>query len=59
VNARERKIALSRKELTVAAASPEIERPKEPVRKSTMAEALSSAGINPLEYSSSSSAVES
>jgi small subunit ribosomal protein S1 len=56
LNARERKIALSRKELMVAA---EIEKPKEPVRKSTMAEALSSAGINPLEYSSSSSAVES
>jgi small subunit ribosomal protein S1 len=56
VNARERKIALSMKELTVVA---EIEKPKEPVRKSTMAEALSSAGINPLEYSSSSSVVES
>jgi small subunit ribosomal protein S1 len=55
VNARERKIALSMKELTVVA---EIEKPKEPVRQSTMAEALSSAGINPLEYSSSSSVVE-
>jgi small subunit ribosomal protein S1 len=60
LNARERKIALSRKELTVVAAAPaEIEKPKEPVRKSTMAEALSSAGINPLEYSSSSPPVES
>jgi small subunit ribosomal protein S1 len=54
---RERKIALSLKE--AAAVPPEIEKPKEPVRKSTMAEALSSAGINPLEYSSSTSAVES
>jgi small subunit ribosomal protein S1 len=59
LNARERKIALSRKELTVPAVPAETEKPKEPVRKSTMAEALSSAGINPLEYSSSSSAVES
>jgi small subunit ribosomal protein S1 len=59
LNARERKIALSRKESTARAAAPaEIEKPKERVRKSTMAEALSSAGINPLEYSSSSSAVE-
>ena len=58
LSARERKIALSRKELTEAAPA-EIEKPKEPVRKSTMAEALSSAGINPLEYSSSPSAVES
>jgi hypothetical protein len=37
----------------------EFEKPKEPVRKSTMAEALSSAGINALEYSSSTSVVES
>jgi small subunit ribosomal protein S1 len=59
LNARERKIALSRKELAAAAAPAETEKPKEPVRKSTMAEAFSSAGINPLEYSSSSSAVES
>jgi small subunit ribosomal protein S1 len=58
LNAREGKIALSRKESTVAAAAAEIEKPKEPVRKSTMAEALSSAGINALEYSSSSPAVE-
>ena len=59
LNARERKIALSLKELAAPAASAEIEKPKEPVRKSTMAEALSSAGINALEYSSSTSAVES
>jgi small subunit ribosomal protein S1 len=59
LNPRERKIALSRKELAVVAAPAEFEKPKEPVRKSTMAEALSSAGISPLEYSSSSSAVES
>jgi len=59
LNPRERKIALSRKEPSVAAAPEEFEKPKEPVRKSTMAEALSSAGISPLEYSSSSSAVES
>jgi len=58
LNPRERKIALSRKEL-VAPAPAELEKPKEPVRKSTMAEALSSAGISPLEYSSSSSAAES
>jgi len=58
LNARERKIALSRKEATVVEQT-EKEKPKEPVRRSTMAEALSSAGINPLEYSSSSSAVES
>ena len=58
LNPRERKIALSRKEL-VAPAPAEVEKPKEPVRKSTMAEALSSAGISPLEYSSSSSAAES
>jgi len=59
LNPRERKIALSRKEPAVAAAPAGFEKPKEPVRKSTMAEALSSAGISPLEYSSSSSAVES
>jgi len=59
LNARERKIALSLKELAAPAVSAEIEKPKEPVRKSTMAEALSSAGINALEYSSSTSAVES
>ena len=59
LNPRERKIALSRKESALAPAPAEIEKPKEPVRKSTMAEALSSAGISPLEYSSPSSAVES
>ena len=59
LNPRERKIALSRKEPVVAAAAAEFEKPKEPVRRSTMAEAFSSAGISPLEYSSSSSAVES
>lgn len=58
LSARERKIALSLKE-PAAAVPAEVEKPKEPVRKSTMAEALSSAGINPLEYSSSTSAVES
>jgi small subunit ribosomal protein S1 len=58
LSARERKIALSLKE-PAAAAPAEVEKPKEPVRRSTMAEALSSAGINPLEYSSSTSAVES
>ena len=59
LNARERKIALSLKELAASAVPAEIEKPKEPVRKSTMAEALSSAGINALEYSSSTSVVES
>ena len=59
LNPRERKIALSMKQLEVAAAPAEFEKPKEPLRKSTMAEALSSAGITPLEYSSSSSAAES
>lgn len=59
LNARERKIALSMKPLEVVAAPVEIEKPKEPMRNSTMADALSSAGITPLEYSSSSSAVES
>jgi len=59
LNARERKIALSLKELAAPAVAAEVEKPKEPVRKSTMAEALSSAGINALEYSSSTSAVES
>jgi len=59
LSARERKIALSQKEPAAPAAAAEVEKPKEPVRKSTMAEALSSAGINALEYSSSTSAVES
>jgi ribosomal protein S1 len=60
LNAREGKIALSRKESTGAPAAPaETEKPKERVRKSTMAEAFTSAGINPLEYSPSSSSVES
>jgi small subunit ribosomal protein S1 len=59
LNPAERKIALSLKELGPATVAPEIEKPKEPVRKSTMAEALSSAGITLLEYSSSSSAAES
>jgi small subunit ribosomal protein S1 len=59
LSARERKIALSQKEPAVQPGPAEIEKPKEPVRKSTMAEALSSAGINALEYSSSTSAVES
>jgi small subunit ribosomal protein S1 len=58
LSARERKIALSLKEPPAAVAA-EVEKPKEPVRKSTMAEALSSAGINPLEYSPSTSTVES
>ncbi len=58
LNARERKIALSMKQPEVAVPE-EFEKPKEPVRKSTMAEALSSAGITPLEYSSSSSVAES
>ncbi len=55
---RERKIALSLKQAATADPA-EIEKPREPVRKSTMAEALSSAGINPLEYSSSTTVVES
>jgi len=59
LSARERKIALSQKEPAVQPSPAEIEKAKEPVRKSTMAEALSSAGINALEYSSSTSAVES
>jgi len=59
LNARERKIALSLKEVAAPAVAAEIEKPKEPVRKSTMAEALSSAGINALEYSSSTTVVES
>jgi len=59
LSARERKIALSQKEPAAPAVAAEVEKPKEPVRKSTMAEALSSAGINALEYSSSPSAVES
>jgi len=59
LSARERKIALSQREAVVQPAPAEIEKPKEPVRQSTMAEALSSAGINALEYSSSTSAVES
>lgn len=59
LSARERKIALSQKEVAAQPGPAEIEKPKEPVRKSTMAEALSSAGINALEYSSSTSAVES
>ncbi len=59
LSARERKIALSQREAAVQPAPAEIEKPKEPVRQSTMAEALSSAGINALEYSSSPSAVES
>ena len=59
LSARERKIALSQKEPAAPAAAAEVEKPKEPVRKSTMAEALSSAGINALEYSSSTTAVES
>jgi small subunit ribosomal protein S1 len=57
LSARDRKIALSRKDPS-APQEIEKEKPKEPVRRSTMAEALSSAGITPLEYTSSSSAVE-
>ncbi len=59
LNARERKIALSLKEPPAPAVAADVVKPKEPLRKSTMAEALSSAGINALEYSSSPSAVES
>jgi small subunit ribosomal protein S1 len=58
LNPRERKIALSLREPAAPVAPAETEKPKEPARKSTMAEALSSAGITPLEYSSSTSAVE-
>jgi small subunit ribosomal protein S1 len=58
VNPTERKIALSQKEPEVVAPQAEFEKPKEPVRTSTMAEALSSAGITPLEYASSSSAAK-
>ena len=59
LSARERKIALSQKDPAAPAVAAAVEKPKEPVRKSTMAEALSSAGINALEYSSSTTAVES
>jgi len=55
LNARERKIALSLKE-PAAPVPAEVEKPKEPVRKSTMAEAFSSAGISALEYSRRSAA---
>jgi small subunit ribosomal protein S1 len=45
----ERKIALSMKEVTPPPSEPEVAKPKEPVRLSSMAEALSSAGITPYE----------
>jgi small subunit ribosomal protein S1 len=49
LNPGERKIALSMKDLTVPPSPAEVAKPKEPVRLSTMAEALSSAGITPYE----------
>ena len=55
LNAEDRKIALSMKESVVPEAPAEVEKPKEPARASAMAEALSSAGISLLEYTSSSS----
>ena len=55
LSAGDRKIALSMKEPVVVEAPAEVEKPKEPARASAMAEALSSAGISLIEYTSSSS----
>lgn len=49
LNPGERKIALSMKEVVAAPPPAEVVKPKEPARLSTMAEALSSAGITPYE----------
>ncbi len=49
LNPGERKISLSMKDVTAAPPPAEVAKPKEPVRLSTMAEALSSAGITPYE----------
>jgi small subunit ribosomal protein S1 len=49
LNPGERKIALSMKDLAPSPPQAEDTKPKEPVRVSTMAEALSSAGITPYE----------
>jgi len=60
LNPTERKIGLSMKEVVPPpAASAQTGKAKEPARTSTMAEALSSAGITPLEPSASSAATES
>jgi small subunit ribosomal protein S1 len=47
LNPTERKIALSMKQAVAAPPPAEVAKPKEPVRLSTMAEALSSAGVTP------------
>jgi small subunit ribosomal protein S1 len=60
LNPAERKVGLSMKAFAeVAAPTAEPEKAKEPVRKSTMAEALSSAGITPIEPKSSTSSAGS
>ena len=59
LNPADRKIGLSMKEVDAPAAPVEAARPKEPVHSSTMAQALSSAGITPLGISPPSSSTES
>jgi small subunit ribosomal protein S1 len=49
LNPEERKVALSMKDVAPPPPPVEVAKPKEPVRLSTMAEALSSAGITPYE----------
>lgn len=56
LNPTERKIGLSMREASPSAPAVEAAKPKEPTRVSTMAEALSSAGITPLASKPSSSA---
>ena len=59
LNPADRKIGLSMKEVAAPPAPVEAPRPKEPVHTSTMAQALSSAGITPLGISPPSSSTES
>ncbi len=59
LNPADRKIGLSMKEVAAPAAPVETPRPKEPVHTSTMAQALSSAGITPLGISPPSSSTDS
>ncbi len=59
LNPADRKVGLSMREVAAPAAPVEAPRPKEPVHTSTMAQALSSAGITPLGISPPSSSTES
>jgi small subunit ribosomal protein S1 len=59
LNPVEKKIGLSMRGAVPSASAPEIAKAKEPARLSTMAEALSSAGITPFGPTSSSSGTDS